>query len=104
MRNRLTALLLALILAVSFTRPAVAQEQPPAKGGGGEPEKPRQKDGGGADKLSTTEHEIDAGGQKLKYRATAGTLAMKDEAGKHKADFFFVGYERLADNGKPLDP
>src|SRR5688572_129672 len=49
----------------------------------------------GVDKLSTTEHEITAFGQPLKYRATAGTLAMKDEAGKHKADLFFVAYEKL---------
>src|SRR4051812_8688847 len=92
MQHRLTALLLSTVLAIaSFASPASAQEKP----GGGEPDKakPKEKDGAGADKLSTTEHEIDAGGQKLRYRATAGTLAMKDEAGKHKADLFFVGYE-----------
>ena len=47
------------------------------------------------DKLSVTEHEIAVRGAAFKYRATAGTLQMKDEAGKAKADVFFVAYEKL---------
>jgi carboxypeptidase C (cathepsin A) len=47
------------------------------------------------DKLSVTEHEVTVRGSPLKYRATAGTLQMKDEAGKAKADVFFVAYEKL---------
>jgi carboxypeptidase C (cathepsin A) len=46
------------------------------------------------DKLSVTEHELSVGGRPLKYKATAGTIQMKDEAGKHKADVFFVAYEK----------
>jgi carboxypeptidase C (cathepsin A) len=69
------------------TRPAQSQPSPP--------QQPQQKDQpAGTDKLSVTEHELTVGGQPLKYRATAGTLAMKDEAGKHKADVFFVAYEK----------
>ncbi len=49
----------------------------------------------GGDKLSVTEHEITLPSGPLKYRATAGTLVVKDEAGKPKADFFFVAYEKL---------
>ena len=47
------------------------------------------------DKLTVTEHELTINGQPLKYRATAGTIGVKDEAGKPKADFFFIAYERL---------
>src|SRR4051794_24415351 len=49
----------------------------------------------GADHLSVTEHEITVAGKPLRYRATAGTIAMKDEAGKHKCDLFFVAYDKL---------
>ena len=54
--------------------------------------KPEGKSDG--DKLSVTEHEITAGGRALRYKATAGTIQMKDEAGKHKADVFFVAYDK----------
>ena len=33
-------------------------------------------------------------GQALKYKATAGFMPVKDDAGKEKANFFFVAYER----------
>jgi carboxypeptidase C (cathepsin A) len=65
------------------------------------------KDGkhAGTDKLSVTEHEISAAGKPLKYRATAGTMAMKDDAAKHKADVFFVAYEKLpADEDRSARP
>jgi carboxypeptidase C (cathepsin A) len=45
--------------------------------------------------LSTTEHEITIAGQPLKYQATAGRLTIRDDAGKAKADFFFVAYDKL---------
>jgi carboxypeptidase C (cathepsin A) len=50
-----------------------------------------------AEKLSTTEHEMKIGDETLKYRATAGTMPLKDEAGKLRANFFFVAYERHTD-------
>ena len=48
-----------------------------------------------ADKISVTDHEVAVRGTPLRYRATAGTIQMKDEAGKPKADVFFVAYEKL---------
>ncbi|MDB5295935.1 MAG: peptidase serine carboxypeptidase [Phycisphaerales bacterium] len=45
-------------------------------------------------KLSVTEHEATLGGKRIKYKATAGTYPLKDEAGKTKADVFFVAYEK----------
>jgi carboxypeptidase C (cathepsin A) len=44
------------------------------------------------DKLSTTEHSLSLNGQTISYTATAGTISMKDESGKPKANFFFVSY------------
>jgi carboxypeptidase C (cathepsin A) len=77
---------LIVILSLLVAEPLFAEEKPHTQ--------PATQPG--ADKLSVTEHEIKAaGGVALKYRATAGTLALKDDAGKHKADVFFVAYEKL---------
>jgi carboxypeptidase C (cathepsin A) len=78
-------LITSILLFTSF--PVFAKEKPQTQ--------PTTRPAGG-DNLSVTEHEIKlAGPSALKYRATAGTLAMKNEAGKHKADVFFVAYEKL---------
>jgi carboxypeptidase C (cathepsin A) len=44
------------------------------------------------DKVIVTHHSLTLGGAKLDYQALAGTMMMKDEAGKPKANFFFVAY------------
>ena len=46
------------------------------------------------DHLSVTEHQITVHGQELRYKATAGTMVLKDETEKPKANLFFVAYER----------
>src|SRR5689334_17797075 len=46
------------------------------------------------DKLSVTDGQVTVDGQPLKYKATAGTLVMKDESDKPRASFFFVAYEK----------
>lgn len=45
-----------------------------------------------AEKLVVTAHTLKKGGQVLNYRATAGCLPLKDDAGKAKADLCFVAY------------
>jgi carboxypeptidase C (cathepsin A) len=47
-------------------------------------------------KLSITQHQTTLGDEIFKYRATAGTLTMKDESGKAKANMFFVAYDTQA--------
>ncbi|MEO6434856.1 MAG: peptidase S10, partial [Tepidisphaeraceae bacterium] len=54
------------------------------------------------DKLSVTEHSLVVGPKTLKYTATAGTMAQKDEAGATKADIFFVAY--VLDEGEKANP
>ena len=90
------ALLLSLILSVpSFAqrarnpriRPSDSRPSTQEAGQGTEGEAV-------ADHLSVTDHEITVHGQVLKYKSTAGTLAMKDEADKPKANIFFVAYEK----------
>ncbi|MBX3010363.1 MAG: hypothetical protein KF832_02605 [Caldilineaceae bacterium] len=48
------------------------------------------------DELVTTEHELVMDGELLAYRATTGTLVMKDETGKAKAKIFFIAYTKKA--------
>lgn len=92
MRLRLPFLILFAAASVTWTHaqtttPAVPQTQPASAAAPTQP---------GSDRLIITEHELRlVGGKSLKYRATAGTLAMKDDAGKHKADLFSVAYEKL---------
>jgi carboxypeptidase C (cathepsin A) len=42
--------------------------------------------------LVVTEHTIEVDGRELAYDATAGTMPLLEEAGKTKADIFFVAY------------
>lgn len=86
---------LVATFAVLACMTARAEPPPPAPAPPATPdEKKQDQPQTGTDRLSVTQHEIKtAGGQPLAYRATAGTLAMKDEAGKHKANLFFVAYQ-----------
>jgi carboxypeptidase C (cathepsin A) len=44
------------------------------------------------DNLSVTQHSINLESGTLNYEATAGTLQLKDDSGKPRANFFFVSY------------
>jgi carboxypeptidase C (cathepsin A) len=46
------------------------------------------------EKPSVTHHEIRIGGAPVRYTATAGYMAMKDETGKLKANIFFMAYTK----------
>jgi carboxypeptidase C (cathepsin A) len=43
-------------------------------------------------RLFTSEHEIQAGGERVRYRATAGTLIMRDDEDKAIAEFGYTAY------------
>ena len=102
----LTGLLLVMPCTASAADPTAPAPAPAPPAAADKPaDKPAEKPGEkpaekSPDKLTITEHEITVRGAPLKYRATAGTIQMKDEAGKPKADVFFVAYEKLpvADN------
>jgi carboxypeptidase C (cathepsin A) len=46
------------------------------------------------DKITTSQHVVRLGGQEIRYTATAGTLVVRDEDGKAKANLFFIAYTR----------
>ncbi len=85
-RCALTILAILLWTPALFAEDAASHQSPPAA---------TQSSSSPGDKLSITEHELTIAGQKLRYRATAGTLVQKDDSGKPKADLFFVAYEKL---------
>ena len=77
------------------------QSQPATAPAGGEKDGKKGGDKAEGDKLSVTDHSVNAGGRALAYKATAGTIQMKDEGGKHKADVFFVAYDKQPAAGNP---
>lgn len=100
--------ILALILALT-----VAPLAPAAVAAVAEKSGPPASDAKGAEKkdekekepvLSVTEHTLALGGKTIKYKATAGYMAMKDARGeKTKANIFFVAYTKLAGDNDPVD-
>lgn len=46
------------------------------------------------EKPSVTQHSVAIGGQEVKYTATVGKMAMKDDKGKTKAKIFFIAYTK----------
>jgi len=89
-----------LVLGLSFALSASAQRTRNRESGAtAPPTTEAAADHGPADKpdadhLSVTDGQVTAHGQVINYKATAGTLVLKDESGKAKASMFFVAYER----------
>jgi carboxypeptidase C (cathepsin A) len=52
----------------------------------------RPERAGAEDKISVTHHSLAIGQTTLDYQALAGTIMVKDDAGKPRANFFFVAY------------
>jgi carboxypeptidase C (cathepsin A) len=95
------ALLLAAA-ALAKVPPARAQDAgatQPAKPDGNKPKE--EKGEQAVERSSVTEHDLTIKGQTLHYRATAGMIVLKDDAGKPKADMFYVAYEKLPAKSGP---
>jgi carboxypeptidase C (cathepsin A) len=85
MRILTTSFLIVLFIGVW----APAQSRPTSRSGSSTTQPADE------DHLSVTTHEISLHGQPLKYEATAGTIAIKDDEGKPQASFFFIAYRVL---------
>jgi carboxypeptidase C (cathepsin A) len=102
---------LALILALTVAPfgqaavAAVAEKSGPAEKPAGDAKAPEKKDEKEKEPvLCVTEHALSLGGKTIKYRATAGYMAMKDAKGeKTKANIFFIAYTKIAGEGDPID-
>lgn len=53
---------------------------------------------------SVTRHFIEVNGKKLNYSATAGTIQLKEETGKPRANMFFVSYVKDDEKDKARRP
>jgi carboxypeptidase C (cathepsin A) len=94
---RAASLAFSILLALS---PALhAQQGPPRREppGQGAPQQP-QPHRTLLPPDSVTQHEIELGGKKVAYSATAGTLALKDAQGETTAEIFYVSFT-LANGG-----
>jgi len=63
-----------------------AKKEEPKKG---------DKDKESKDELSETTNTVTINGVEVKYKATAGTILIKDEEGKPRVSFFFIAYTSL---------
>lgn len=91
----------ALTLLTSLAADVAAQ---PGRGGAADPTPApaatpaAREPQGPTDRLSATSGSVTIGGMPVKYTATAGTLGIKNAAGKVRANVFFVAYTR---DGEP---
>ncbi len=85
----------AAVAAATAEKPASAEAKPAEK----KDEKEKEP------ALAVSEHQLTLGGKVIKYKATAGYMAMKDAKGeKTKANIFFVAYTKLPGEGEKIDP
>lgn len=56
------------------------------------------------EETSTTEHTIKINGETISYKATAGTMLLKDEKGDPKGTFFYVAYTKENEEDPSVRP
>ena len=93
------AIIMTLLLALSGGLRAQEKPEPStnAPSGGKKPVEPKS-DGGKSepkDQLSETTNSVTIQGVEVKYKATTGTIVIKDEEAKPRVSFFFIAYTRL---------
>src|SRR5215470_15841895 len=86
------------------TPASTSEEKAADKDKGKDKEKKPEEKPAKEEKPSVTHHEIRAGGVLIRYTATAGYMPMKDEAGKLKANIFYMAYTRdgVAPGRRPI--
>ena len=71
---------------------ATVADKEPAKASGKESNRDKAKEP--EEKLVLSEHSVSIGGQEVKYKATAGTILLRDEEDKPTASIFYIAYAR----------
>ncbi len=97
MRRQKTPWLAATLLAFLCLGPAAAQ--PPERMADEDMKKkeeklPKSEWSKVVDNLVTTQHRATIGGKEVRYTATAGSLVLREEEGRPRANIFFVAYAR----------
>jgi carboxypeptidase C (cathepsin A) len=81
---------MAIAAICLITTSALAQTSPSTEPAGQAATRPERA--GAEDKISVTHHSLAVGQTTIDYQALAGTMMVKDDAGKPRANFFFVAY------------
>src|SRR6185437_7251414 len=71
---------------------ASSSEKEPAKQTG--KDSPKEKSKEPEEKKVESEHAVKIGGQEIKYKATVGTILLRDEDDKPTASIFYIAYTR----------
>ncbi len=101
--QRLCAFTAVLVLASALgaqERERTPVASAPAEDKGADKEKKAEDKPPKEEKPSVTHHEIRVAGTSIRYTATAGYMPMKDEAGKLKANIFFMAYTKDGAGGR----
>jgi carboxypeptidase C (cathepsin A) len=104
--NLLCVVAMVILLGSPWPRLHAENDQEPApksepagkKKEEGKKEQPKTEDKESKDNLVETTNSVTVNGVKVTYKATTGTMVMKDEEGKPHATIFFVAYTRLGKN------
>lgn len=94
MRKILGIIFVAALLTFSQSLVLSAQEPAPEAKPAEKSEKPAAEAPKPKEESSVTDHTIKLGGQTIPYKATAGTILLKDDKGEPTASMFYVAYTR----------
>jgi carboxypeptidase C (cathepsin A) len=100
----LTVGLSAAWIVASFAAEAPSNTPPPTATAGKEgakdtpkepaKESPKEKSKDSEEKLVESKHKVTIGGKEISYKATAGTIVLRDEEDKPTASIFYIAYTR----------
>jgi carboxypeptidase C (cathepsin A) len=94
MGSRRLVLLACGSITVAALSPLAAQQRPVAPGEAHARSAHDTASGYAEPPASTTSHTITVGGRTLRYRATAGSITLRDDDGKPTASVFYVAYTK----------
>ena len=99
-------IVVSLFLSFAELNLLIAEEarQDPSQTSGKKSPTGETKTGLSEETLSVTRHSVEVNGKKLNYTATAGSIQLKEETGKAKANIFFVAYVKDNEDEKSRRP
>lgn len=91
-----------LIAATLITAPALAQDKVPAKNDAKAEAEAAQARAPVEEQAFVSKGAVTVAGQRIAYTATAGTLTIRDDAGKPSASYFYTAYTKDGGGNRPV--
>ena len=91
------AALVSLVLALSFSFPAVAQKEAPISSLKAQEASAKGKEGTAANveaRAVSTQHTIEIAGKNIPYTATAGTIILHNDKDEPTAKMFYIAFTK----------